>query len=148
MWRKRTSLQAYPLLIPVVLNLTISEIKIALDLQSQLAQFGIQFKEKSDTQLMLFTVCAPMKQVNLQQIFPRLLAQNATLFKSHTPASDALGQVLARLIFQPQSSFMLTKAITLIADLENCWQGKLSEHFSRLLRPVDLSGVIEAFSYE
>ncbi|CZF84208.1 DNA mismatch repair protein MutL [Grimontia celer] len=139
-------MKAQPLLIPQALPASGEELALLAKHESLLQQFGMLLRQKSSTQLMVMAVCQPMRNHNLQQFVPALMAFIAS--ESDTVAAESLAKWLAGQATQKTDVYGLSQAVTLISDLENCWQERLAVHYSTLLRPVDVTAAIEAFKHD
>lgn len=146
-------LKAQPLLIPQALPASAEEIALIDQSDVLLQQFGIIMRRKSSTQIMVMAVCQPLRHCNLQDVIPKILLQ---LKQQHQhikkPCVDVFSSTfapwLAKEITNPTHVYGLSQAITLITELEHCWQNELPEYYSNLLRPLDVAAAIEAFEYE
>ncbi|MDD1795856.1 DNA mismatch repair endonuclease MutL [Enterovibrio sp. ZSDZ42] len=141
-------LRAQPLLIPQALPASAEEIALLAQYDDLLQQFGIVIRKKSASQVMVMAVCQALRKHNLQHFVPALLA---VLANNEDQAPISLGQLadwLATQATQKTDAYGLSQAITLITDLEHCWQDKLAGYFSTLLRPVDVAAAIEAFKHD
>ncbi|USH02252.1 DNA mismatch repair endonuclease MutL [Grimontia kaedaensis] len=139
-------MKAQPLLIPQALPASGEELALLAKHESLLQQFGMLLRQKSSTQLMVMAVCQPMRNHNLQQFVPALMAFIAS--ESDTVTAESLAKWLAGQATQKTDVYGLSQAVTLISDLENCWQDRLVVHYSTLLRPVDVTTAIEAFKHD
>lgn len=137
-------LKAQPLLIPQALPVSASELVLIARHEALLQQFGIVLRQKSATQAMVMAVCQPLRHQNLQQIVPALLAFMAE--QNDALDAHALSEWLSDHVMQKTDAYGLSQAVTLISDLENCWQDALADHYSTLLRPVDVAAAVEAFN--
>lgn len=137
-------LKAQPLLIPQALPASAQELGLLAEHQTLLQRFGIVLREKSTTQMMVMAVCQPLRQQNLQHLVPKLMA----FLASGSVTTDTLAKWLAEQLAPKNDTYGLSQAVTLITDLENCWQESLAVHYSTLLRPVDLTAAIEAFNHD
>lgn len=139
-------LKAQPLLIPQALPASAQELDLVARHEALLLRFGILLRKKSSSQLMVMAVCQAFRHHNLQQFIPALMAFLARSDDSVDVSS--LSTWLAGQAVQKTDTYGLSQAVTLITELENCWQGKLAEHYSTLLRPVDVAAAIEAFNHD
>ncbi|OEE63583.1 DNA mismatch repair protein MutL [Enterovibrio norvegicus] len=142
-------LKAQPLLIPQAIPASAAEMAVMSEYDHLLQQFGIVLRQKSASQIMVMAVCQPLRKHNLQSLIPELfgfLSQQTDSQISLSP--DSLANWLARKATQKSDAYGLSQAVTLITELEHCWQGELAEHYSTLLRPVDVATAIEAFEHE
>ncbi|WP_028023432.1 DNA mismatch repair endonuclease MutL [Enterovibrio calviensis] len=141
-------LKAQPLLIPQALPASAEEIALLAQHEDLLQQFGIVIRKKSATQVMVMAVCQALRKHNLQHFVPALLAVLANNEEQASISVDQLADWLATQATQKTDAYGLSQAITLITDLEHCWQDKLAGYFSTLLRPVDVAAAIEAFKHD
>lgn len=140
-------LHACPLLIPQILHLTPDEMTLLRSSQDLLNQFGIIIKQKSDQQMMIMAVCQILKQNNLQNFIFSLL-NYLSANQAKVIAESEFAQWLATYATPNITEYTLSQAISLVSNIENSWQVKLTEHYTSLLRPVDVTAVIEAFNHE
>ncbi|PKF50127.1 DNA mismatch repair endonuclease MutL [Enterovibrio nigricans] len=145
---EQEGLKAQPLLIPQAIPASSEEIALLTKCDGLLTQFGIIIRQKSSNQIMVMAVCQPIRRHNLQQFVPALLTQLRHLEEQERLSGDNLARWLASEAVQKTDVYGLSQAVTLITELENCWQGELAEYFSLLLRPVDVAAAIEAFKHE
>lgn len=146
-------LKAQPLLIPQALPASPEEIALIVQSDVLLQQFGIIMRQKSSTQIMVMAVCQPLRHCNLQDVIPKILwqlkQQNQHIKKPCVDVfSSTFAPWLAKEITNQTHVYGLSQAITLITELEHCWQNELPEYYSNLLRPLDVAAAIEAFEYE
>ncbi|MFD2176539.1 DNA mismatch repair endonuclease MutL [Veronia pacifica] len=141
-------LSAQPLLIPQAIPASMEEQASIMEYENLLTSFGIIIRSKSKTQLMVMAVCQLLRNQNLQKFVPSLLAFLRDL--PHTEPDQqlsAMAEWLAGGVSVPES-FGLSQAVTLLTDLELCWQGSLAEYYPMLLRPVDVTAALKAFQNE
>ncbi|KKD62036.1 DNA mismatch repair protein MutL [Grimontia sp. AD028] len=139
-------LKAQPLLIPQALPASTEELALIAKHESLLQQFGMLLRQKSPTQLMVMAVCQPVRNHNLQQLIPSLMTFLTS--EPDTLSAELLANWFAAQATQKTDVYGLSQAVTLISDLENCWQERLAAHYSTLLRPVDVAAAIEAFKHD
>ncbi|MDD1781517.1 DNA mismatch repair endonuclease MutL [Enterovibrio sp. ZSDZ35] len=145
---EQEGLKAQPLLIPQAMSASSEEIALLTKCDGLLTRFGIIIRQKSASQIMVMAVCQPIRQHNLQRFVPALLEQLTHLDAQQKLSSENLAKWLAWEATQKTDAYGLSQAVTLITELENCWQGELADYFSLLLRPVDVMTAIEAFKHE
>ena len=145
---KTEGLKAQPLLIPQVLPASVEEIALISKYEILLNQFGIVMRAKSEKHILVMAVCQPLRQSNLQRMIPKILSALAEnqLDSGLFPPHFALW--LSKEISIKTDNYTLSHAVTLITELETCWQHELIEHHPYLLRSIDLATAIEAFEYE
>ncbi|WP_407331991.1 DNA mismatch repair endonuclease MutL [Enterovibrio sp. 27052020O] len=141
-------LKAQPLLIPQALPASAQEIALLAQYDALLQQFGIVIRKKSSSQIMVMAVCQPLRKHNLQHFVPALLEALEQKKEQDALSVEQLANWLATQATQKTDDYGLSQAITLITELEHCWQDKLAAHFSTLLRPVDVAAAIEAFKHD
>lgn len=139
-------LKAQPLLIPQALPASAEELELVALYEPLLQQFGILLRKKSASQVMVMAVCQPFRHHNLQQFIPALMAFLTRSGKKLDMSS--LSTWLTGQAVQKTDAYSLSQSVTLLTELENCWQGALAEHYSVLLRPVDVAAAIEAFNHD
>ncbi|MGF1738610.1 DNA mismatch repair endonuclease MutL [Photobacterium satsumensis] len=142
-------LKPQPLLIPHSIPVEPNMINCAEQHAMLLKQLGIQLKAKNKQQLIILSVCQPLRQQNLQQLIPALLAYlGAVAEDAEAQGWDKLLDWLAGQLTVPTEAYTLSQAIQLVTELEQLWGPELEHYFSDLLRPVDVSAAIEAFNYD
>ncbi|WP_150140415.1 DNA mismatch repair endonuclease MutL [Candidatus Enterovibrio escicola] len=142
-------LKAQPLLIPQTIPASIQEIKLFEKYDTLLRQFGIVLRKKSSNHIMVMAVCQPFRQHNLQHFISQLLFfLSLQADKEIQLPSDDMAIWLADKATKKSGKYGFSQAVTLVTELEYCWQGKLAEYYSRLVRPVDVAAAIEAFLYD
>lgn len=148
----KDGLKAQPLLIPQRLTVSSQEMSIFEKKEELLQRFGIIIRIKSTTQMIVMAVCQPLRQCNLQQIIPEILdffsKKDDKYQKDKLDDAEALSIWLANKLTIKIEDYALSQAITLISELENCWQNELTTYYSSLLRSVDITAAMEAFEYE
>lgn len=114
-----------------------------------LKQLGIQLKAKNKQQLIVLSVCQPLRQQNLQQLIPALLAYLAAVAEDpESQGWDKLLDWLSGHLTVATEAYTLSQGIQLVTELEQLWGPQLEHYFPDLLRPVDVSAAIEAFNYD
>ena len=142
-------LKPQPLLIPHSIPVEPNMIDCAEQHAMLLKQLGIQLKAKNKQQLIILSVCQPLRQQNLQQLIPALLAYLATVAEDpEAQGWDKLLDWLSGQLTVASDAYTLSQAIQLVTELEQLWGPELEHYFSDLLRPVDVSAAIEAFNYD
>ncbi|MGR5066365.1 DNA mismatch repair endonuclease MutL [Photobacterium sp. DNB22_13_2] len=142
-------LKPQPLLIPHSIPVEPSMINCAEQHAMLLKQLGIQLKAKNKQQLIILSVCQPLRQQNLQQLIPALLAYLMSVAEdAEAQGWDKLLDWLAGQLTVPTEAYTLSQAIQLVTELEQLWGPELEHFFSDLLRPVDVSAAVEAFNYD
>ncbi|WEM42095.1 DNA mismatch repair endonuclease MutL [Photobacterium sp. DA100] len=142
-------LKPQPLLIPHSIPVAPGMIDCAEQHAMLLKQLGIQLKAKNKQQLIVLSVCQPLRQQNLQQLIPALLAYLAAVADDpEAQGWDKLLDWLAGQLTVASETYSLSQAIQLVTELEQLWGSELEHYFSDLLRPVDVSAAIEAFNYD
>lgn len=141
-------LKAQPLLIPQVLPASAQEIALFLQNEQLLQRFGILIREKSNTQIMVMAVCQPLRHFNLQLMIPKILLRCTDRDQDIDIFAKEFTLWLAKTITPKVDQYGLSQAVTLVTELETCWQNELAVHHPNLLRPVDVVTAIEAFEYD
>ncbi|MCL9783846.1 DNA mismatch repair endonuclease MutL [Vibrio sp. S4M6] len=141
------SLLAQPLLVPLSLSLDKDVVKVVADYQDLLAQFGLQFRRRNDSTIMVMAVPQPLRQKNLQQLIPQLLS----FISSHdsqveSVSAHSLQNWICNEISQPNNDYTLSEAIQLIAELEQLWQDALPLDDAQLVTPADFSSSISTLN--
>jgi DNA mismatch repair protein MutL len=142
------ALKSQPLLVPLSLKISSQEVS-ALELyQAVFARFGIEFQRRSAQSVMLMGVPQPLRQQNLQNLVQDLLSYAASNLAQAESELDTqvLAQWLSDHVTVNKSSYTLSEAIQLIAELEQLWQGKLPLHDAHFVKPVDFTATIQALN--
>ncbi|SIO26117.1 DNA mismatch repair endonuclease MutL [Salinivibrio sp. ES.052] len=157
-WRHRGALQpalseglvTQPLLIPQRLSASSSECEFVSHYQALLGQFGIHLRVKGQ-QLMVMSVCQPLRQHNLQAFIPALLHFLSTLDpeQSHEDHSASLWSWLAKQLTVASDPVSLAQAVQTVSDIEQYWQSEaLEQGRQRYFKRLDLTSVIEALQHD
>ena len=142
-------LKPQPLLIPHSIPVEPNMIDCAEQHAMLLKQLGIQLKAKNKQQLIVLSVCQPLRQQNLQQLIPALLAYLAAVAEDpESQGWDKLLDWLSGHLTVATEAYTLSQGIQLVTELEQLWGPQLEHYFPDLLRPVDVSAAIEAFNYD
>ncbi|MCQ1060982.1 DNA mismatch repair endonuclease MutL [Photobacterium sp. ZSDE20] len=142
-------LKPQPLLIPHSIPVEPDMINCVEQHAMLLKQLGIQLKAKNKQQLIILSVCQPLRQQNLQQLIPALLAYLMSVAEdAEAQGWDKLLDWLVGQLTVPTEAYTLSQAIQLVTELEQLWGPELEHYFSDLLRPVDVSAAVEAFNYD
>ncbi|WP_165312437.1 DNA mismatch repair endonuclease MutL [Vibrio ziniensis] len=141
------ALKSQPLLVPLSLKISSQEVSALERYQALFAKFGIEFQRRSSQSVMLMGVPQPLRQQNLQNLVQDLLSYAAlTLSQAENTLNyQVLAQWLSDHVAVKKSSYTLSEAIQLIAELEQLWQGKLPLHDRKFVKAVDFSTTIQAF---
>ncbi|MGR5143628.1 DNA mismatch repair endonuclease MutL [Photobacterium sp. DNB23_23_1] len=142
-------LKPQPLLIPHSIPVEPDMINCVEQHAMLLKQLGIQLKAKNKQQLIILSVCQPLRHQNLQQLIPALLAYLMSVAEdAEAQGWDKLLDWLVGQLTVPTEAYTLSQAIQLVTELEQLWGPELEHYFSDLLRPVDVSAAVEAFNYD
>ena len=142
-------LKPQPLLIPHSIPVEPNMVDCAEQHALLLKQLGIQLKAKNKQQLVILSVSQPLRQQNLQQLIPALLAYLAAVAEDpESQGWDKLLDWLSGQLTEAGGAYSLSQAIQLVTELEQLWGPELEHYFPDLLRPVDVSAAIEAFNYD
>ncbi|MPS32874.1 MULTISPECIES: DNA mismatch repair endonuclease MutL [unclassified Salinivibrio] len=139
-----------PLLIPQRLSASTEECQRVIQYQALLGQFGIHIRPKGQ-QLMVMSVCQPLRQHNLQAFIPALLAFLAQLDpeQSHMDHSASMCCWLAKQLTVASDPVSLAQAVQTVSDVEQYWQGDaLEKGRQRYFKRIDLTSVIEALQHD
>ncbi len=136
--------QKQPLLLPLQLKLSPQEVEVLIQHESLLLKFGISIKLKSANQVMLMTVCQLMRKANMQDVMVKI----CQFLLEEKIDTQMFAHWLAKTLMHISDEYQQSQSILLISGLENCWQEKLAAYYAQLLRPLDITSVIEAFNYE
>ena len=142
------ALKSQPLLVPLSLKISSQEVSALEHYQAVFARFGIEFQRRSAQSVMLMGVPQPLRQQNLQNLVQDLLSYAASNLGQGEGELDAqvLAQWLSDHVTVNKSSYTLSEAIQLIAELEQLWQGKLPLHDAHFVKPVDFTATIQALN--
>ncbi|TKF22766.1 DNA mismatch repair endonuclease MutL [Vibrio genomosp. F6] len=135
-------LTSQPLLVPLSIKLGKDMIALVEANQSLLGTFGIQLKARNYETILVMGVPQPLRQQNLQQLIPDLLSY---LLSDDQINTDSLASWLANQITQVKSSYTLSEAIQIVAELEQLWQGQLPLDDIDFVKPVDFAATVAAF---
>ncbi|OOE99788.1 DNA mismatch repair endonuclease MutL [Salinivibrio sp. IB643] len=157
-WRHQGALQpalveglvTQPLLIPQRLSASASECDAISHYQTLLGQFGIDIRVKGQ-QLMVMSVCQPLRQQNLQAFVPALLNFLGGLDPSQSNSdhrANLLGW-LAKQLTVASDPVSLAQAVQTVSEIEQYWQGEaLEKGRQRLFTRLDLTSAIEALQHD
>lgn len=137
-------LKPQPLLIPLSVGIDESICNNLSNYASLLKSLGIDLKVKNRTNIIVMAVCQPIRQQNLQQLIPNLLRYLEQI-------NSSLEQVIKWLSHQIQHdevSYTTAQAIQLVMELEQLWGDELNNFYPKLLKDIDITQVIQAFSHE
>ncbi|MFY2509822.1 DNA mismatch repair endonuclease MutL [Vibrio pectenicida] len=139
------SLKCQPLLVPLSLTLSSSQMLAAEQNMSILIHLGIDIKQRNSSSLMVMGVPQPLRQQNLQQLLPDLLSYAALMAEREQNLHlKELSDWLTNQITQVKSVYTLSEAIHIITDIEQLWQGSLPLDDRTFVCPVDLSTITAA----
>ncbi len=144
---KKRQIKACPLLMPVLLVATPDEINLLEASAPCLYRFGIVIKKKSEQEFMVMAVCPILKQADLQKALKALL-NKVIIHQDEGILAEEIAKWLAQFTLPIVNGYSLDNAIALLLTIENDWQDKLAEHYTSLLRPLDVKATIEAFNNE
>lgn len=137
-------LRAQPLLIPLSVGIEETICNKVLSYTSVLKPLGIDLKVKNNTNVIIMAVCQPIRQQNLQQLIPNLLRY----LDSINPSLEQVIIWLSHQIQHEEASYSTAQSIQLVMELEQLWGSNLSQFNNKLLKNIDLTQVIQAFSHE
>ncbi len=145
---EQEALKSQPLLVPLSLKISSQEVSALEHYQAVFARFGIEFQRRSAQSVMLMGVPQPLRQQNLQNLVQDLLSYAASNLAQGEGELDTqvLAQWLSDHVTVNKSSYTLSEAIQLIAELEQLWQGKLPLHDAHFVKPVDFTATIQALN--
>lgn len=134
-------LKAQPLLIPLSIPMQGDDLTTLTQFAPQLKQLGIELQAKGKTSVMVMGVPQPLRQQNLQQLIPELLAK----LKSQQNAElNLITQWITSKIVVSKPIYRLSEAIQLVSELEQIWGNYLPLHHYNWIQPVDFSTSILA----
>ncbi|GGK27632.1 DNA mismatch repair endonuclease MutL [Aliivibrio fischeri] len=137
-------LKPQPLLIPLSVGIDESICNNLSNYASLLKSLGIDLKVKNRTNIIVMAVCQPIRQQNLQQLIPNLLRY----LEQINPSLEQVIKWLSHQIQHDEVSYTTAQAIQLVMELEQLWGGKLNDFYPKLLKDIDITQVIQAFSHE
>ncbi|RYU69907.1 DNA mismatch repair endonuclease MutL [Aliivibrio finisterrensis] len=138
------ALRAQPLLIPLSIGVEETICRKVLDYALFLKPLGIDLKVKNRTSVIVMAVCQPIRQQNLQQLIPNLLRY----LDSINPSLEQVIIWLSHQVQHEEVSYSNAQAIQLVMELEQLWGDGLSQFNQKLLKNIDITQVIQAFSHE
>ena len=137
-------LRPQPLLIPLSVGIEEEICNKVLDYVSFLKPLGIDLKVKNSTNVIVMAVCQPIRQQNLQQLIPNLLRY----LNNINPSLEQVIIWFAHQIQHEEASYSTAQAIQLVMELEQLWGGNLPQFYQKLLKNIDITQAIQAFSHE
>ncbi|MUI54867.1 DNA mismatch repair endonuclease MutL [Aliivibrio fischeri] len=137
-------LKLQPLLIPLSVGIDESICNKLSNYGSLLKSLGIDLKVKNRTNIIVMAVCQPIRQQNLQQLIPNLLRY----LEQINPSLEQVIKWLSHQIQHDEVSYTTAQAIQLVMELEQLWGDKLNNFYPKLLKDIDITQVIQAFSHE
>ncbi len=137
-------LKAQPLLIPLSVGVEKAICDKVPELALSLKPLGIELKVKDSTSVIVMAVGQPIRQQNLQKLVPNLLKY----LDSINPSLEQIIIWLSHQIHCEETSYSTAQAVQLVAELEQLWGNELSQFNQKLLKNIDITQVIKAFSYE
>ncbi len=141
----KQDLLSQPLLIPLTFTVTEEERKVFDQLIESCSHLGIEITLRPSRKVMVMSVPQPLRQQNLQKLLPNLISYAASQVLTQSEQHiDLLADWLTNHIVAEQSTYTLSEAIQLIAELEQLWEGLLPLDDLKLIRQVDFSSTITA----
>lgn len=137
-------LKAQPLLIPISIGIEEEICNKVLDYALFLKPLGIDLKVKNKTNIIVMAVCQPIRQQNLQQLIPNLLRY----LDSINPSLEQVIIWLSHQIQHEEASYSTAQAIQLVMELEQLWGSELPKFNKKLLKNIDITQAVQAFSHE
>ncbi|HCH02119.1 MAG TPA: DNA mismatch repair endonuclease MutL [Vibrio sp.] len=134
-------LKAQPLLIPLTIPMSAEDIETLTTYQNLLLRLGIELAAKGKSSVMVMGVPQPLRQQNLQQLIPDLLAE---LQKKQNVELPLIIQWITSKIVVAKPKYRLSEAIQLVAELEQIWGAYLPYHQYNWIQPVSFSESIAA----
>lgn len=138
------ALKAQPLLIPLSIGIDKDICNKLTEYQGILKQLGIDLKVKNNANLIVMAVCQPIRQQNLQQLIPNLLRYIYQI----NPSLDQVISWLSHQVQHDEACYSSAQAIQLVMELEQLWGNELSQFNNKLLKNIDITQAIQAFSHE
>ncbi|MDD9195142.1 DNA mismatch repair endonuclease MutL [Aliivibrio sp. S3MY1] len=137
-------LKPQPLLIPISIGIEEEICNKVLDYALFLKPLGIDLKVKNKTNIIVMAVCQPIRQQNLQQLIPNLLRY----LDSINPSLEQVIIWLSHQIQHEEASYSTAQAIQLVMELEQLWGSELPKFNKKLLKNIDITQAVQAFSHE
>lgn len=137
-------LKPQPLLIPISIGIEEEICNKVLDYTLILKSLGIDLKVKNRTSIIVMAVCQPIRQQNLQQLIPNLLRY----LDSINPSLEQVIIWLSHQIQHEEVSYSTAQAIQLVMELEQLWGNELPKFNKKLLKNIDITQAVQAFSHE
>jgi DNA mismatch repair protein MutL len=137
-------LRPQPLLIPLSVGIEEGICNKILNYVSFLKPLGIDLKVKNSTNVIVMAVCQPIRQQNLQQLIPNLLRYLDNI----NPSLEQVIIWLSHQIQHEEANYSTAQAIQLVMELEQLWGSGLSQFNQKLLKNIDITQAIQAFSHE
>ena len=137
-------LKPQPLLIPISIGIEEEICNKVLDYALFLKPLGIDLKVKNRTNIIVMAVCQPIRQQNLQQLIPNLLRY----LDSINPSLEQVIIWLSHQIQHEEASYSTAQAIQLVMELEQLWGSELPKFNKKLLKNIDITQAVQAFSHE
>ena len=138
------ALKAQPLLIPISIGIEEEICNKVLDYALFFKPLGIDLKVKNKTNIIVMAVCQPIRQQNLQQLIPNLLRY----LDSINPSLEQVIIWLSHQIQHEEASYSTAQAIQLVMELEQLWGSELPQFNKKLLKNIDITQAVQAFSHE
>lgn len=138
------ALKAQPLLIPISIGIEEEICNKVLDYALFFKPLGIDLKVKNKTNIIVMAVCQPIRQQNLQQLIPNLLRY----LDSINPSLEQVIIWLSHQIQHEEASYSTAQAIQLVMELEQLWGSELPKFNKKLLKNIDITQAVQAFSHE
>lgn len=137
-------LKPQPLLIPLALTLGEKDKACLTRYAALLQRFGVQLSvERQKVQVQ--GVPLPLRQQNLQQLLPALLAY---LSSDETIDEERLADWLAGRLSSETIQWTQSQAIQLLADVERLCPQSVARPATDVLQPIDLKGPLAALHHE
>lgn len=135
---------AQPLLIPLRLKASATEMAALNKAQPLLATLGIEFQ--SDAQYVTIrAVPLPLRQQNLQNLIPELIGYLAQQTTQH---GDDIALWLARNLASEHSQWNMAQAISVLAEVERLCPHLVTSPPGGLLQPVEIDVALSALKDE
>ena len=138
------ALKSQPLLVPLSIKVSPSELVAVERYHELFLQLGLDFQPRTKQTVMVMGVPQPIRQQNLQLLVPDLLSYAALTLDEGASALDhtQLTVWLSECVKSEKTDYTLSEAIQLISEIEQLWQGKLPLQDGHFVRPIDFSATI------
>ncbi|KEY91438.1 DNA mismatch repair protein mutL [Candidatus Photodesmus blepharus] len=143
---KQNALKAQPLLVPLLLELTEELIESSINYFRLFELFGLKFKIKGPSTLMVMEIPQPLKKQNLRKFVPDLLSYVNFSQDSNLKNAQELADWIMNYVTQIKVEYTLPEAVRLMLELEQLLHGNLPLDNEEFVKVVDFSSTIATLS--